>query len=54
LSIPEIKTYRYVVSGVWHRFSSPGGLTLMTVTPQPTDHPPVHVDDPRTLESQPG
>jgi len=24
-------------------------VTLMTATPQPTDHPPVHVGDPRTL-----
>jgi mannose-6-phosphate isomerase-like protein (cupin superfamily) len=39
-----------VPQGVWHRFNSPEGVTLMTATPQPTDHPPVHVDDPRTLE----
>jgi mannose-6-phosphate isomerase-like protein (cupin superfamily) len=39
-----------VPQSAWHRFSSPGGVTLMTVTPQPTDHPPVHVDDPRTVE----
>jgi mannose-6-phosphate isomerase-like protein (cupin superfamily) len=38
-----------VPQGAWHRFSCPGGVTLMTVTPQPTDHPAVHVDDPRTL-----
>jgi len=37
-----------VPQGAWHRFSSPG-VTLMTVTPQPTDHPAVHVEDPRTL-----
>jgi mannose-6-phosphate isomerase-like protein (cupin superfamily) len=42
-----------VPQGVWHRFDAPLGVTLMTVTPQPTDHPPVHVDDPRTLEAQP-
>ena len=42
-----------VPQGAWHRFSSPDGVTLMTVTPQPTDHPAVHVDDPRTLEVQP-
>lgn len=41
-----------VPQGAWHRFSSPG-VTLMTVTPQPTDHPAVHVEDPRTLEAQP-
>jgi mannose-6-phosphate isomerase-like protein (cupin superfamily) len=39
-----------VPQGVWHRFESPHGVTLMTATPQPTDHPPVHVEDPRTLE----
>jgi len=39
-----------VPRGAWHRFESPGGVTLMTATPQPTDHPPVHVEDPRTLE----
>jgi mannose-6-phosphate isomerase-like protein (cupin superfamily) len=42
-----------VPQSAWHRFSSPGGVTLMTVTPQPTDHPAVHVEDPRTLEAQP-
>ena len=39
-----------VPQGTWHRFDSPDGVTLMTATPQPTDHPPVHVEDPRTLE----
>ena len=38
-----------VPQGVWHRFESPDGVTLMTATPQPTDHPTVDVDDPRTL-----
>jgi hypothetical protein len=42
-----------VPQGVWHRFEVPEGITLMTVTPQPTDHPPVHVEDPRTLEPRP-
>ena len=42
-----------VPQAAWHRFSSPGGVTLMTVTPQPTDHPAVHVEDPRTLDAQP-
>lgn len=27
-----------VPTGVWHRFTAPGGVTLMTVTPQPTEH----------------
>jgi uncharacterized cupin superfamily protein len=39
-----------VPQGMWHRFDSPDGVTLMTATPQPTDHPPVHVEDPRTLD----
>jgi len=42
-----------VPQGAWHRFSSPRGVTLMTVTPQPTDHPAIHVEDPRTLETEP-
>jgi mannose-6-phosphate isomerase-like protein (cupin superfamily) len=32
----------------WHRFRSDQGVTVMTVTPQPTDH--TTVDDPRSLE----
>jgi len=39
-----------VPQGTWHRFESPDGVTLMTATPQPTDHPTVHVEDPRTLD----
>ena len=39
-----------VPQGVWHRFEAPDGVTLMTATPQPTDHPAVHVEDPRTLD----
>ena len=39
-----------VPQGTWHRFEAPDGVTLMTATPQPTDHPAVHVDDPRTLD----
>ncbi|MFK7965461.1 MAG: cupin domain-containing protein [Burkholderiaceae bacterium] len=27
-----------VPKGVWHRFESPNGVKVMTVTPQPTDH----------------
>ena len=40
-----------VPQGAWHRFSCPRGVTLMTVTPQPTDHPAAHVEDPRTLDA---
>jgi quercetin dioxygenase-like cupin family protein len=36
-----------VPQGVWHRFESAAGVTLMSVTPLPTDHPAVDVDDPR-------
>jgi len=39
-----------VPQSIWHRFSSSNGVALMTVTPQPSDHPAVHVDDPRTLD----
>jgi quercetin dioxygenase-like cupin family protein len=41
-----------VPQGIWHRFDAARGVTMMTVTPQPTDHPAVHVEDPRTLEAQ--
>jgi len=36
-----------VPQGMWHRFESPGGVTLMSVTPLPTDHPEIDVEDPR-------
>ncbi len=39
-----------VPQGMWHRFDSPRGVTLLTATPQPTDHPAIDVEDPRTLE----
>ena len=34
--------------GLWHRFQSDEGITVMTVTPQPTEH--TQADDPRALE----
>ncbi len=34
-----------VPQGLWHRFHAPDGVTLMTVTPQPTDHSTA--EDPR-------
>jgi mannose-6-phosphate isomerase-like protein (cupin superfamily) len=40
-----------VPQGVWHRFEAPDGVSLMTATPQPTEHLTVAVDDPRTLEA---
>lgn len=27
-----------VPQGCWHRFQAPNGVTVLTVTPQPTDH----------------
>jgi len=39
-----------VPQGAWHRFDSPDGVSLMTATPQPTEHLTVTVDDPRTLD----
>ncbi len=27
-----------VPKGIWHRFESPGGVKVMTITPQPTEH----------------
>jgi mannose-6-phosphate isomerase-like protein (cupin superfamily) len=39
-----------VPQGTWHRFAAPDGVSLMTATPQPTEHLTVAVDDPRTLE----
>ena len=29
-----------VPQGTWHRFDSPDGVKVMTITPQPTDHHP--------------
>ena len=34
-----------VPKGCWHRFHAPDGVTVLTVTPQPTDHS--NEDDPR-------
>jgi mannose-6-phosphate isomerase-like protein (cupin superfamily) len=39
-----------VPQNTWHRFESPDGVSLMTATPQPTEHLTVAVDDPRTVE----
>jgi mannose-6-phosphate isomerase-like protein (cupin superfamily) len=41
-----------VPQGAWHRFRSPEGVTLMTVTPLPTEHIRTDVDDPRTAEGR--
>jgi mannose-6-phosphate isomerase-like protein (cupin superfamily) len=39
-----------VPQGAWHRFKAPDGVSLMTTTPQPTQHLTFAIDDPRTLE----
>ena len=39
-------TVAIVPQGAWHRFRSPGGVTLMTATPRPTDHIRTDTDDP--------
>jgi mannose-6-phosphate isomerase-like protein (cupin superfamily) len=31
-----------VPQGVWHRFESPDGVKMMTITPQPTEHSRAH------------
>ena len=37
-----------VPQGHWHRFRAPDGVTVLTATPQPTDH--TAAADPRTVE----
>ena len=34
-----------VPQGCWHKFNAPDGVTVLTVTPQPTDHSTA--EDPR-------
>ncbi len=41
-----------VPQGAWHRFRSPEGVALMTVTPLPTEHIRTDVDDPRTADGR--
>ena len=38
-----------VPQNTWHRFEAPDGVSLMTATPQPTEHLTVDVADPRTV-----
>ena len=42
-------SYAVVPQGAWHRFSSAGGVSLFTLTPQPTDH--FAGDDPATFDA---
>jgi mannose-6-phosphate isomerase-like protein (cupin superfamily) len=39
-----------VPHGALHRFEVPDGVSLMTTTPQPTEHLTFAIDDPRALE----
>jgi mannose-6-phosphate isomerase-like protein (cupin superfamily) len=39
-----------VPQGIWHQFEAPDGVSVLTATPQPTDHVGVDVEDPRMLE----
>jgi mannose-6-phosphate isomerase-like protein (cupin superfamily) len=36
-----------IPQGCWHLFQAPAGVTIMTITPQPTEHLPA--DDPRSI-----
>lgn len=38
-----------VPQNTWHRFEAPDGVSIVTATPQPTEHLTVDVADPRTL-----
>lgn len=33
-------TVMIVPAGLWHRFDAPDGVTVMTITPPPTEHSP--------------
>jgi mannose-6-phosphate isomerase-like protein (cupin superfamily) len=37
-----------IPQGCWHLFQAPEGVTIMTVTPQPTEH--INAEDPRSIE----
>ena len=39
-----------VPQGCWHKFHSPSGVTVLTMTPQPTDHSTA--DDPTLIGSE--
>ena len=39
-----------VPQNTWHRFEAPDGVSLVTATPQPTEHLTAAVDDPRSLD----
>jgi hypothetical protein len=39
--------------GAWHRFFSADGVTLLAVTPSPSEVIDLDVDDPRQVERKP-
>jgi quercetin dioxygenase-like cupin family protein len=39
-----------VPQNTWHQFEAPEGVSVMTATPQPTEHLRIDVEDPRTTE----
>lgn len=41
-----------VPQSMWHQFESPDGVSVMTATPQPTDHVRADVDDPRAAGAE--
>ncbi len=41
-----------VPQGCWHKFHAPSGVTVLTMTPAPTDHS--SADDPTQIGSEPG
>jgi mannose-6-phosphate isomerase-like protein (cupin superfamily) len=42
-----------VPQGAWHRVECPDGVTLLTVTPQPSEHVREDVADPRVIAAPP-
>ena len=41
-----------VPQNAWHRFRSTDGVTLLTITPLPTEHIRTDTDDPRTADGR--
>jgi quercetin dioxygenase-like cupin family protein len=39
-----------VPQNIWHQFEAPDGVSVMTATPQPTEHLNIDVEDPRTAD----
>jgi mannose-6-phosphate isomerase-like protein (cupin superfamily) len=41
-----------VPQNAWHQFEAPDGVSLMTATPQPTEHLQIDTNDPRTASAK--